>query len=908
MKREIMNSKGILNFVLIGAKSSGKTIYLSTLWGKGLLRNTHKEDKKYLQETWNYIQKHGKAEASSGMFKILHFAYPHHKYGRLDFSIDDYDGSFTETISVENNNTEEERRKLMNSVKQSEGIFFFFPYESAPDRLKDFAQEIDTFIQLAQFSSHNKSPIPASIVVTKWDESEHFSDSEEVFHALEYIKNNEYLKRTLKLIEQSFKNTTIIPISSFKEHNLLKPIDYSLDKTFEQWHSAAKLFKIEKKYEELLKYLSKRHNDTKFNEVFDFNKLYAEAQELFLPEVKIAISKKSGYEEKEIYFDEIYKFYQTKPELLKPIKEEVNKEKRQTKFKKKRNKVLSIAILSILIIGLFGYINKMNVEEEYKAIIDKYSKGVEYKSVRTDIKSFLDSYNNVSFFYAFADVPTKRAEIIRIQNKLKQEDVIKIEEDAADIITNDNMTAGEKKDALVDLKDDASDDQKKDLENKARRQKYKDNTIKWMANAEGCLKTCEGRSGLKAIENLLQRANNTDGIIRNDDLKKKVIELQGKKESLLYASKIVDILEKLDSADTYNDFISLIADIPENVQTNRSIKEKIVSLYLLFISNTNSLDELSDIISRMSDDTFSTKNIRDKCISIVRLLNKNEYQTVRGKQLLNDLKVKHSRENFNRHIKDDIKKFIEAKAGYDRLMKEITNKPGYKDLTGVDYSQYNSFDKFEKNNIVSTLNEKMTQSLKSIMDGVNLNKLGSDYLIDTEQNLKKIKEIASFKINNGGLQYTYTIRKDQEAKISIIREDYNLMKKLVQNGIKNIEVTIVGHENNSIEFRCSQRAYYMGKRDDIDITGFSQDLNSKDAGKCEGEDTAHMTYNKKISIKAKKAYSIKVTDPSILAKLDDSVSGNIQFELRDLYNLSEGLTITKSLDKERIVLKFRKAN
>jgi len=43
------SKKEMLNLVLIGARNSGKTVYLSTLWGKGLLRDLGAPTQEYLK-------------------------------------------------------------------------------------------------------------------------------------------------------------------------------------------------------------------------------------------------------------------------------------------------------------------------------------------------------------------------------------------------------------------------------------------------------------------------------------------------------------------------------------------------------------------------------------------------------------------------------------------------------------------------------------------------------------------------------------------------------------------------------------------------------------------------------------------------------------------------------------------
>ena len=153
----------VINFVLLGAKSSGKTVYLTTIYGdNNSVSLLDSSTKNYLEKKWQKLKKHEKlSPTGAGELKILNFSYQSEElFGRVKFVIDDYDGNFTETASKIIDDEQEElnigkdvksvedkhilaRKDLLDRVHISQGIMFFLPFETDdPDRLEAFASEI----------------------------------------------------------------------------------------------------------------------------------------------------------------------------------------------------------------------------------------------------------------------------------------------------------------------------------------------------------------------------------------------------------------------------------------------------------------------------------------------------------------------------------------------------------------------------------------------------------------------------------------------------------------------------------------------------------------------------------------------------------------------------------------------
>jgi len=984
-----INNKDIrtqINFVLIGARGSGKTMYVASLHhekiaipGTETLNYVSKKADYYNSIDDNTKKRRCSLPPSPDMFKYLYFQYQHDLYGSINFEIADYDGYFTETISLNKDLTQEEvkekknrreelkktlknaslsdkkrdqfknelakienelnivqskenRDALLKSVEKAEGILFFIPFEEEDSRLKDFVNEIGEFIKLAQFNSTAKSPLPASIVVTKWDTSGNLGRTNEKEKAREYIEKNPHISKAFKLINNYFSNVEIIPVSVCKNHNLSTPIDYSLEIIFKRWYSKVLDYKKDRKHKKLLEFLSKRFNDIRHNEKFDFVKEYNEIQKLYIENIKKELLKKNNYQEKEKYLNNVSVHYKTKSELLKPLFEEVGKERKRVLFRKRRNKtVATLAFISVVAI-IWQYANRLEVGERYNKIIDNYEKNVSYTVLKKDLMEFLEDYKNVSPMYAFADIPSKRDRIQKIENDLKEKNRKSIEEQIEDIMNDPKLSAAEKQREIDKLRPKVADDsQKSDLENESKQLALETNTEQWFNDANNCLKNCKGKQGIGKLDKLLLIAKDSTKVISNNKVNEKVAQLIDKKKLLNQSVDMQNIFSQIESAQSSSALNSIISTLPNSFQNDKKIKDKIIASYLNFIGSADSaktlsnivsdmpkwvksiggikqkfiasylsilneidsLDQLTDTVALVPDFIFTDRRVHDKAISVVQSLHTEDFHTYRGNRLLDELKSINTANDFNKYIKQDIGQFIIAKEQYRELLKEISNKVKYEDLQSIDYSAYDSFENFEKENIKTALTNSINKSFNALYGEKPYDKF---QLMEISLWLENIKKIDGFTISAIG--YTYVIPSDKKASIESTELEYIRITDLKNYGISGISVTLIGKENNSLEFQCGWN--HLGRRDDISISGFSSNLDYESASQCQNDS---ITYDYTITLKAT-SYNITLTDPGLK---DDILSGYVYFNLQDLYRLDNYETISETIDNGKLELKFRKS-
>jgi len=431
---------GELNFVLIGARSTGKTWYIRNL-------ATLKEIGAIGEETITYIEDiSSKDEATDSIYKELYFNYKDTNYN-IEFKIDDYDGADVEDWhNSEKNN--ENKIKLTEAVKKAKGVFILLEYTELDnlDKFKKMEKEIDVFIDIIKKEygeEHSELPSPIIFVVSQWDKSPDFQSDNEVNKAEEYIKTNPHLLNIKEKVLNHFAYSQTISISSLKKYNILKPIATCLEITFNSWEKTINELKVSNNKIELLDYLSEKNWDMRFYKDGIYKKLYDELEEEFAQEYlpKLTVSEsftkfKETFEEYEIIFKALNENHQEEieniskelknklaeeylPKLtvcknLKEFKEVFEKNKnifellnknhqqeitniRLTLEKKAKNKkiFLSIGVVGLLALGVTAYNKYVFIESEesaYKSITTEY-KQKNYEQCLKDTKQYYKIYN-----------------------------------------------------------------------------------------------------------------------------------------------------------------------------------------------------------------------------------------------------------------------------------------------------------------------------------------------------------------------------------------------------------------------------------------------------------------------------------------------------------------------------------
>jgi len=382
--------KGELNFVIIGAKSTGKTWYIKNLVSR-------KEISAVGENTVNYIEAVSETdEATNISYTELYFNYKDSNFN-VEFQMDDYDGNFVETWH-DNSSNKVYKEKLTHYVKESEGIFIFLEYSNSNDdkKFKNMEKEIDVFIETIKKEygeEHSELPIPVIFVVSKWDKSPDFKSEDEVKKAEEYIHSNPYLSNIKEKVLNHFAYGETIPLSSLKDYNMIAPIQKCLNITFQSWEEKIKELQESSDKIIYLDYLSEKVYDLRFYKDGKYKKMYDEIEKEFADEYIPQILNKTTIKK----FNE---FYKENAIIFESLKEE-NREKIEThknslEKKHKTKKIVSgVVIAGILSVGGFKYkeysfsqaekqaFNNINIEYSHK----------NYAQALNDIKNYYSVYN-----------------------------------------------------------------------------------------------------------------------------------------------------------------------------------------------------------------------------------------------------------------------------------------------------------------------------------------------------------------------------------------------------------------------------------------------------------------------------------------------------------------------------------
>ena len=420
-----------INFVLIGARATGKTVYLASLFlNEKSVTSQDGHTIEYLKPLADSLLGGGYPQATAGTLHELKFNY-RDKDVSCHVQIDDVDGYFVETMHKEDENTQKQRDRLIKNIKHSEGIIFFFPFEEIfnEESIKNFNYEIDTIISqlTSMYSKHNHIPIPAVIAVAKWDKSPHFKSEDEDKKALEYINSNQFLKLAKEKIEHNFPNLLIVPISAIGQdigkmepYNLRKPLRFFIDETYRLWEKKIKSFKNKK---DSLKFLSRIHFDMTFYKDGIYNEQYSQLEKEFSDEILLKSNKVKNY----IKFTKLEEEYkEIIPYLLKENREKIKEIGKKLKSKQTIKKVSwgtgVIVTISLLTMGAMGWYVKtkllkteselfsdIKVEYEHKSYHDamediaiyqkkfKDTLNIEHKNSVEEIKNKISLYYKLKF-------------------------------------------------------------------------------------------------------------------------------------------------------------------------------------------------------------------------------------------------------------------------------------------------------------------------------------------------------------------------------------------------------------------------------------------------------------------------------------------------------------------------------
>jgi hypothetical protein len=439
-----------INFVLIGARATGKTVYLASLFlNEKSITSEDKHTMEYLKPLADTLVNGAYPQATSGTLHELMFNYKSENVS-CQIQIDDVDGHFIETLHKEDEATQSERDRFIANIKNSEGIIFFFPFEGRfnEESIKSFNYEIDTIISeiTKMYGNHDSIPIPAVIAVTKWDRSPDFKAENEDDKALEYINTHEFLKRAKEKIEHYFSNLSIIPISAtgkdieqMQPYNLTKPLEFFIDNTYRLWEK--KIENLKEKKRELLKFLSRVYFDMKFYKEGKYNRLYDELEKEFADEIRLKAEGREDY----LQFSSLEKEYKdVLPYLLQKNRDEIEEIGKKLKSKQTIKKaswgtgiIVAVSLLGFGVAGWYIKTKLLQTESELFSDIEVEYKHGSYQDVLNDVLKYQDKFKDT----------------LNIEHKKRVEEIKNNIMDKQFTLEADNLIANSELDNVDDIDD-----------------------------------------------------------------------------------------------------------------------------------------------------------------------------------------------------------------------------------------------------------------------------------------------------------------------------------------------------------------------------------------------------------------------------------------------------------------------
>ena len=402
----------VLNLILVGAKHSGKTVYLSTLFGadRSIAANS-KETEEYLTHKWNDLQE-GKIPAPTPTgFIYLDFAYETEVYN-VKFRINDYGGQLAESISVQGKDTQRQRDELKRAIEGAEGVLFFFPYEKKLDKdaAENFKYEVDTFIDLMReiYPDLAGISIPVAIVVTKWDESSHCGRSKEEEKALQYIRSTEPYRAAKDKLTECFREVKVFPVSSFgvsghgghpseggiEPYNITSTLNFFLEEFFAVVAKRCDAFKRIGNLSVLFKFLHQRFDHIKSYNDGEYQKLLEEVEQQYGDKLLSELDQASCVKEtNDIVKNNSYFIENVENEEMKrAFADKLLK----AKLQKKRKLFTSVVILIFGLVGLGYAVGIYLVSHGEKNLIRRIERSTDStpKEILAMTRKYLSSYRS----------------------------------------------------------------------------------------------------------------------------------------------------------------------------------------------------------------------------------------------------------------------------------------------------------------------------------------------------------------------------------------------------------------------------------------------------------------------------------------------------------------------------------
>ena len=375
-----------LNFVLVGAKYTGKTIYLSSLFGaEKSITTINRESKDYLQEYWKQLDNGDIPSATSGRIVFLNLNYKTKQYN-VDFRIDDYDGYFAETLSNEDSATQVDRSALLDSIVEAEGFILFFPFEGKLDEesIERFQHELNTFISLLRevYPGSNNLPIPVVIAVSKWDRSPYYKNDDETNKAISYIETIPQYKNAFNMIQNYFEYVVVIPMSSLgptedgvrpikgsiRPHNITAPFEFLLGHFFTSIENKCNKFLSNSDHSGIFSLLNSWMHLLKLHDKFDFNEIYRNAINSLGDQVLYELKTNRSTSQVRQTLSK-YDFFISKLTIDDTMRLRIENE--ASSFVKKfrrRNILISVPIVLLTIIGVTSYLYYKHDSERLRLI------------------------------------------------------------------------------------------------------------------------------------------------------------------------------------------------------------------------------------------------------------------------------------------------------------------------------------------------------------------------------------------------------------------------------------------------------------------------------------------------------------------------------------------------------------